>query len=85
MRSTGVADPGYFTALEIPLLQGRFFTNQDRDDHANQVIISHQLAKQYFPGENPLGRHLLVSARDKAPIRDRGRGGRHALAGRPAD
>ncbi|MGA8741436.1 MAG: ABC transporter permease [Terracidiphilus sp.] len=62
-----VADPGYFTALEIPLLQGRFFTNQDRDDHANQVIISHQLAKQYFPGENPLGRHLLVSARDKAP------------------
>ncbi len=61
-----LADPDYFTALEIPLLQGRFFTNQDRDDHANQVIISHQLAKQYFPGENPIGRHLLVSARDKA-------------------
>ncbi len=60
-----VADPGYFTALEIPLLQGRFFTNQDRDDHANQVIISRQLAKQYFPGENPIGRHLVVSARDK--------------------
>jgi predicted permease len=61
-----LADPGYFTALEIPLLQGRFFINQDRDDHANKVIISHQLARQYFPGENPIGRHLVVSSRDKA-------------------
>jgi len=61
-----LADPGYFTALGIPLLQGRFFTMQDRDDHANRVIISNQLARQYFPGENPIGKHLLVSARDKA-------------------
>lgn len=59
-----LADPGYFTGLGIPLLQGRFFTMQDRDDHANKVIISHQLARQYFPGENPLGRHLVVSSRD---------------------
>jgi len=60
-----LADPGYFTALGIPLLQGRFFTMQDRDDHANKVIISYQLARQYFPGENPIGRHLVVSAKDK--------------------
>jgi putative ABC transport system permease protein len=61
-----LADPGYFTALGIPLLQGRFFTMQDRDDRANNVIISYQLARQYFPGESPIGRHMVVSSRDKA-------------------
>ena len=61
-----LADPGYFTALGIPLLQGRFFTMQDRDDRANKVIISYQLARQYFPGESPIGRHMVVSSRDKA-------------------
>jgi predicted permease len=60
-----IADPGYFSTLGIPLLQGRFFTTQDRDDHSNKVIISNQLARQYLHGENPIGRHLLVSAKDK--------------------
>jgi putative ABC transport system permease protein len=61
-----LADPGYFAALRIPLLQGRVFTNQDRDDRSHKVIISNQLARQYFPGENPIGRHLLAPARDSA-------------------
>jgi predicted permease len=61
-----LADPGFFAALGIPLLQGRYFTMQDRDDHANRIIISYQLARQYFPGENPIGKHLIVSARDNA-------------------
>ena len=56
------ADPGYFSALQIPLLQGRFFTGQDRVKTANKVIISRDLARQYFPGENPIGKHLHVPA-----------------------
>ena len=59
---TRTADPGYFSALQIPLLQGRFFTGQDRVDKANKVIISRELARQYFPGENPIGKHLHVPA-----------------------
>ncbi len=57
-----VADPGYFSALQIPLVQGHFFTGQDRLDRANKVIISRQLAREYFPGENPIGKHLNVTA-----------------------
>ncbi len=57
------ADPAYFSALQIPLLNGRFFTNDDRLDRAKKVIISSLLAKQYFPGENPLGKSLHVPAR----------------------
>lgn len=51
-------DPGYFSALQIPLRRGRVFRNDDRLDHANVVIISELTAKQYFPGEDPIGRHL---------------------------
>ena len=58
------ADPGYFSTLQIPLLNGRFFTNQDRAGQPKTVIISHQLAEQYFPGENPLGKHLHVAAEE---------------------
>ena len=57
------ADPGYFSALQIPLLDGRFFTDQDRLDRGDKVIISRQLARQYFPSENPIGKHLHVPGR----------------------
>ena len=56
------ADPGYFSALEIPLVSGRFFTSDDRVGRPKTVIISRQLAQQYFHGENPLGKHLHVVA-----------------------
>jgi putative ABC transport system permease protein len=59
------ADPGYFNALEIPLLSGRFFTRQDTSDHehpdrGNKVIINQEFARRQFPGENPVGKHLQV-------------------------
>ena len=57
---TRMADPGYFRALQIPLIEGRFFDNHDRLDHANYVIVSRQLARQFFPGESPLRKHLMV-------------------------
>jgi predicted permease len=56
------ADPGYFSALQIPLLSGRFFTNEDRVGHPKTIIINRRLAQQYFPGENPLGEHILIGA-----------------------
>jgi predicted permease len=48
--------------LQIPLLSGRFFTNEDRAGHPKTIIISRQLERQYFPNENPLGKHLHVGA-----------------------
>jgi len=60
------ADPGYFNALQIPLLNGRFFTSDDRAGRPDTVIISRQLAQLYFPGENPIGKHLHVAALGEA-------------------
>jgi putative ABC transport system permease protein len=52
------ADPGYFAAMGIPMLRGHTFDANRQLDQANQTVISESFAKQYFPGEDPLGKHL---------------------------
>jgi predicted permease len=54
------ADPDYFKALEIPLLSGRYFTSADRGDQVYKIIVSQELVKEYFQGENAIGKHLWV-------------------------
>ena len=56
------ADPGYFSALGIPLVNGRFFTSDERGPRSYKVIVSRQLVRQYFPGDDPIGKHLHVPA-----------------------
>src|SRR5579863_5220484 len=58
------ADPTYFHAMGIPILRGRTFDSGKRLDAANEVIISQSLADQYFPGEDPLDKHLRVRGKD---------------------
>jgi putative ABC transport system permease protein len=53
--------PDYFKAMSNPLLAGRWFTERDTPDASNVAIISEQLAKEYFPGENPLGKRIDLS------------------------
>ncbi|HET9837719.1 MAG TPA: ABC transporter permease [Candidatus Angelobacter sp.] len=57
---TRKADPGYFSAIQIPLLQGRVFTPQDRLERSNYVVISKMFAERYFPSESPLGKHVKI-------------------------
>jgi predicted permease len=56
------ADPGFFSALGIPLVSGRFFTSDERGARSYKVIVSRQLVRRYFPGDNPIGKHLHVPA-----------------------
>lgn len=58
-------DPGYFTAMQIPIVRGRTFTDQERLDNADKVIVSRLLAQSFFPDENPIGKHLVVNLDDK--------------------
>jgi putative ABC transport system permease protein len=57
------ADPGYFSALQIPLIRGRFFSDEERLEDDKFVIVNQELARQYFPGEDPIGKHLRVKWR----------------------
>ncbi len=53
------ADPGYFAAMQIPLLRGRTFKENERLDHANVVLLNQAAVRRFFPdGEDPLGKHL---------------------------
>ncbi|HYL93350.1 MAG TPA: ABC transporter permease [Alphaproteobacteria bacterium] len=54
------ADPGYFAAIKIPLLRGRTFGADQRLDAAHEVIVSAEFVRQYFPNEDPIGKHLLT-------------------------
>src|SRR5262249_34062394 len=48
----------YFQAIRIPLLKGRYFTEQDQRGAVGAAIINETLAKRYFPNEDPLGKRI---------------------------
>ncbi len=50
--------PGYFHTMGIPLLQGRNFTERDDSKAPGVIIINQELARQYFPNENPVGKRM---------------------------
>ncbi|MEO8480791.1 MAG: ABC transporter permease [Acidobacteriota bacterium] len=56
------ASGGYFSALNIPLRAGRLFNEHDVASAPPVVIISEQVARRYFPNENPIGRRVGNSA-----------------------
>jgi predicted permease len=55
---TLTADPQYFSVMQIPLLRGRVFTEHERLDNAHYVIVSKQFVDQFFPGDDPIGKHV---------------------------
>ena len=57
--------PSYFSVMSIPLRQGRYFTDADRKDSQRVAIIDENLARQYWPNENPIGKRLRNGQRDQ--------------------
>jgi len=62
-------EPGYLTAMGIPLKEGRFFNNQDDERSQAVVVIDEVFARKYFPHESPVGRRInLGDERDPRQI-----------------
>ena len=57
------ADPDYFSTLQIPLVRGRFFSEDERLEHDKYAIVNQEFIRQSFPGEDPIGKHLRVAWR----------------------
>jgi len=53
--------PDYFKAMGIPLLRGRVFTEQDKKDSPRVAVINEELAKKFFPDEDPIGKRINVT------------------------
>lgn len=61
-----VAGTGYFQTMEIPLRKGRFFNEDDTADKPQVVIIDEKFAQRFWPGGDPIGKHLWFDP--KKPI-----------------
>jgi predicted permease len=56
--------PEYFRTMQIPLLQGRDFTERDDMKAAQVMIVNQAFAQMFFPGQNVLGKKLKPGAGD---------------------
>ena len=53
-----IVSPGYLATMHIPLLRGRDFSDGDTANSQPVVLISAEMARVYFPNENPIGRRV---------------------------
>jgi len=53
--------PGYFSAMHIPLLRGRDLNTSDVAGRAPTVMVSQAFAERFWPGQNPLGKHVTLT------------------------
>jgi predicted permease len=54
------ADPGYFTMMNIPLKQGRFFADSDNREKGNAMVVSESMARKFFPAGDAIGKTLAL-------------------------
>ena len=59
-----VASVGYFETMKIPLISGRFFSEQDTKESAQVVIVDESMARSYWPNTDPIGKRLKHGAAD---------------------
>lgn len=62
-----VVSPDYFRAMGIPLLSGRYFTDEDDGNRPPVVLISSVLAGMHFSDRPPIGQQILIDDNDAAP------------------
>jgi putative ABC transport system permease protein len=55
-----VVMPGYFEAMEVPLIAGRFPDERDNLQSPHVVVINDVVARNVFPNENPIGKRLQM-------------------------
>jgi hypothetical protein len=56
-----VVAPGFFRVYGIPMMSGRDFTWADDAQAPRVVIVSQAMARRFWAGENPLGKHLIFT------------------------
>ena len=51
----------YLKAMGVPLLRGRLFNEQDAADAKGRVVINETMARRFWPGEDPIGKHIRIN------------------------
>jgi len=65
-----IVTPGFFSALRVPLRQGRLLSDYDGANAPPVAVISETMARQNWPNQNPLGKHIQMGRPEAAqPLR----------------
>ncbi|HEY6804795.1 MAG TPA: ABC transporter permease [Pyrinomonadaceae bacterium] len=59
--------PTYFDAMNIPVIRGRSFNDNDRLESTKVIIISKSMADRVFNGEDAVGQRMIVGSRNNDP------------------
>ncbi len=60
--------PGYFETMGVPLRAGREFTPHDREGDLPVAVVSESFARNYLPGEDPIGKRIRYGGDDDPPV-----------------
>jgi predicted permease len=60
-----MASPDYFKAMEIPILAGQGFSEQDTSSTRRVAVINETLARRFWKDESPIGNHLKIEGSDQ--------------------
>jgi putative ABC transport system permease protein len=63
-----VITPGYFETAGLRLVRGRLLTASDSREHSPAVVIDEALARRQWPGEDPIGREIVLGALPDNPL-----------------
>ncbi|HEX4606176.1 MAG TPA: ABC transporter permease, partial [Candidatus Angelobacter sp.] len=61
-------NPSWFRTLHVPLQAGREFTDADKAGAPNVVIVNQALARRYWPGQDPIGKHIALGRQAPSEI-----------------
>jgi putative ABC transport system permease protein len=56
--------PGFLVTLRVPLLKGRFISAEDGPDAPPVAVISESMARDNWPGQDPIGKHVKLGRAD---------------------
>jgi len=62
-----VVGADYFRTMNIALLRGRVFADQDTTDSPQVMVVSNAFVKRYFPNEDPIGRRIVFDGKEQKP------------------
>jgi putative ABC transport system permease protein len=60
-----VVEANYFNTMQVPLIRGRLFTEQEATEMRHVVVVNETLVQKYFPNEEPLGKRINIYMKDE--------------------
>ena len=58
---------GYFSALKIPLINGRTFNEAEENSARKVIVVNQTFASKYLPNDNPIGQHVRIVEMESGP------------------